>query len=70
MISMDNHVKFVHFVLLADLYTFTWLEINYQFHLLSGHFFSVFFYKIKQLLDSIFVTFRIIKVSAFVIVDH
>ena len=35
MISMGNHVKFACFVLLGDLYIFTSLEINYQFHLLS-----------------------------------
>lgn len=31
---MGNHVKFTHFVLLGDLYIFTHLEINYQFHFL------------------------------------
>ena len=35
MISAGNHVKFARFVLPADLYTFTRLEINYQFHLLK-----------------------------------
>ena len=35
MISTGNHVKFARFVLPADLYTFTRLEINYQFHLLK-----------------------------------
>ena len=34
MISMGNHVKFTHFVLLGDLHIFTHLEINYQFHFL------------------------------------
>ena len=35
MISTGNHVKFARFVLPADLYTFTRLEISYQFHLLK-----------------------------------
>ena len=35
MISAGNHVKFARFVLPADLYTFTRLEISYQFHLLK-----------------------------------
>lgn len=34
MISRGNHVKLARFVLLADLYIFTRLELNYQFHLL------------------------------------
>ena len=33
MISRGNHVKLARFVLLADLYIFTRLELNYQFHL-------------------------------------
>lgn len=37
--SKDNHVKFVRFVLFADLYIFTRLKINYQFLLPSWPFF-------------------------------
>ena len=33
---MSRVVKFARFVLLAGLYIFTRLEINYHFHLLSG----------------------------------
>ena len=39
MISRGNHVKLARFVLLADLYIFTRLELNYQFHLLLWLFF-------------------------------
>ena len=35
MIPKGNRVKFVRFVLLADLHIFVHLEINYRFHLLS-----------------------------------
>ena len=35
LISQGHHFKFTRFVLPADLYIFTRLEINYQFHLLS-----------------------------------
>ena len=34
-VSAGNRVKFARFVLPADLYTFTRLEISYQFHLLQ-----------------------------------
>ena len=40
MISKGNNDKFARFVLLADLYIFTSLEINDQFHLLLWPFFS------------------------------
>ena len=39
MIFKGNHVKFARFVMLADLYLFTRLEINYQFPSLSWPFF-------------------------------
>ena len=40
MISKGNNDKFARFVLLADLYIFTSLEINDQFHLLLWPIFS------------------------------
>ena len=63
------------FVLLVDLYILTCLEIYLQFHLLLWLFcffcflFCFFFVQciIKQLLDSVFVISRIIKVSVRVI---
>ena len=56
-----NHVKFARFVLLADLYIFTRLEINYQFRLLLWTFFFLQCI-IKQLFDLVFVISRTIKV--------
>ena len=38
MISKGNGIKFARFVLPADLYIFTRLEIIYQVYLLSWHF--------------------------------
>ena len=49
MISMGNHVKFACFVLLGDLYIFTSLEINHQFHLLSWPFFLLIQCMMKQI---------------------
>ena len=53
-------------LLLADLYIFTRLEINDEFHLLLRPFFFVR-YIIKQLLDSVLVISRTIKVLVRVI---
>ena len=58
MTSMGNHVTFVRFVFLADLYIFTSLET-------LSHFRNRFFFVqciINQLLVSVFVIFIIIKV--------
>ena len=64
MISKGNNDKFARFVLLADLYIFTSLEINDQFHLLFDHFFRSIYSKTnKQLLVSVFMISRIIKIS-------
>lgn len=61
MISTGNHVKFAHFLLLAHLYIFTSLEVNYQFHLLLWPFFFIQCI-IKQLLHSVFVISRLNKI--------
>ena len=53
MISLGNHVKFARFVLLADLYIFTRLEITSSTYC-RDYFFSVHCI-IKQLLDAVFV---------------
>ena len=50
---MGNHVKFARFVLLADLYIFTRLEITSSTYC-RDYFFSVHCI-IKQLLDAVFV---------------
>ena len=62
MICKGNHVKFARLSLLPDRYIFIRWEISYQFHLLYWPF---FFDQciIKQLLDEVFVIFRIIKIS-------